>query len=109
MGIIGLFTTLFSLGALSVIACEWITNQWTKASGTWAQIQSWAVSVVIGISCSWLGFGIFKDVSIMGGILYGVLIGLISNGIFDMALVKKILEMIKLRVGTMGNDKLIKS
>ena len=109
MGVIGLVTTLFSLGALSVIACEWITKKFTKATGTWAQIQSWAVAVIIGIFCSWLGFGIFQGVSIVGGILYGVLIGLISNGIFDMALVKKLLEMIKLRVSSMGHDKLIKS
>lgn len=105
-----LFITLFALGALSVIACEWISTKFTKAEGTWAQIQSWAVSVIIGVFCSWLGFGIFNEVSTVGGVLYGVLIGLISNGIFDMALVKKLLEMIKIRVTEMGNDdKLIKS
>jgi hypothetical protein len=112
MGVMGLFTTLFALGALSVVACEWLTK-YTKAEGSWAQVQSWAVSVVLGVLCSFLGFGIFNGVSTTGGVLYGVLIGLISNGIFDINLVKRILEMVRLRVGQMGNsddkNKMIKS
>lgn len=103
MGIVGLFTTLFGLGALSVIASEWITK-YTKVEGSWAQVQSWVVSVLLGVFCSWLGFGIFNGTSTMGGVLYGVLIGLISNGIFDMNLVKRILEMVKIRVAQMGNS-----
>ena len=110
MGIMNLFATLSALAALSVIGCEWV-SKFTKAKGTMAQIQSWAVSVTIGIFCSWLEFGIFNDVSTKGGILYGILIGLISNGIFDISLVKRVLEMVRLRESKPSEDKnqLIKS
>ncbi len=109
MGIIELFTTLSALGSLSVIATEWI-SKYTKVSGTLAQIQSWAVAILIGIFCAWLNFGIFNGTTTMGGILYGILIGLISNGIFDLSFVKTILEMIKVRSKTdLPKEVLIKS
>ncbi len=106
MGIIELFATLFSLGSLSVIATEWITK-FTKLHGTMAQIQSWVISIVIGILCAWLNFGLFNGTSTIGGVLYGILIGLISNGIFDMEFVKRLLEMIRLR--TTKKEVLLKS
>lgn len=108
MGIMELFATLFTLGSLAVIATEWVTK-FTKVKGTLAQMQSWAVAIIIGIFCAWLDFGIFDGTSTIGGVLYGVLIGLISNGIFDMNFVKKILEMISLRSTSMKKDELIKS
>lgn len=107
MGIIELFTTLFLLGSAVVALSEWV-SKYTKVTGTLAQIQSWALSILIGLTCSWLGFGIFQVTSNMGGVLYGVLIGLISNGIFDMSIVKKILEWISLRTSPI-KDQMIKS
>lgn len=107
MGIIELFTTLFVLGSGVVVLSEYVTK-WTKVKGTWAQIQSWVIAILVGLFCSWLNFGIFNGTNNMGGILYGVLIGLISNGIFDMAAVKKILEMIYARTNEV-KDELLKS
>lgn len=96
MGIFELLNTLFILGSLAVIASEY-ASKYTKVSGTLAQIQSWAISIIIGVFCAWLDFGIFDGTTTKGGVLYGILIGLISNGIFDMSFVKKILEMIGAR------------
>jgi Na+(H+)/acetate symporter ActP len=107
MGIIELFTTLFVLSSGVVILAEYITK-FTKVSGTLAQVQSWAVSIIIGIFCSWLNFGVFHGTTTMGGVLYGVLIGLISNGIFDITLVKKVLAMIYARSNDV-KDELLKS
>lgn len=107
MGIIELFTTLFLLGSGVVALSEWVTK-WTKVKGTLAQIQSWVIAILVGLFCSWLNFGIFAGTSNMGGVLYGVLIGLISNGIFDIALVKEILTKISIR-STEIKDELLKS
>lgn len=96
MGIFELLNTLFILSSLAVIASEYV-SKYTKVSGTLSQIQSWVISIVIGVICAWLDFGIFDGTTTKGGVLYGVLIGLISNGIFDMSFVKTILEKIGAR------------
>lgn len=107
MGIVELFTTLFVLGSGVVVLSEYVTK-YTKVSGSWAQVQSWTLSILIGLFCSWLNFGIFAGTSTVGGVLYGVIIGLISNGIFDMSVVKKILGMIYARTNEV-KDELLKS
>ena len=91
-----LVNTLFILASLVVVGAEY-ASKYTKVKGTLAQIQSWVISILLGIFCAWLNFGIFNGVDTKGGILYGVLIGLISNGIFDMSFVKQLLTMIGAR------------
>lgn len=97
MEIYSLINTLFILSSAVVLLSEAATR-YTKVNGTLAQIQSWVISIIIGIFCAWLNFGIFKGVETKGGILYGIIIGLISNGIFDLQIVKTFLEKIKLKV-----------
>jgi uncharacterized membrane protein YeaQ/YmgE (transglycosylase-associated protein family) len=100
MGIFELVNTLFVLSSLVVVASEY-ASKYTKVKGTLSQIQSWVISILIGIFCAWLNFGIFNGVDTKGGILYGILIGLISNGIFDMSFVKQLLTMIGARTNTL--------
>jgi len=96
MGIVALINTLLILASLVVVGNEYITK-YTKVKGTLAQVQSWAVAILLGIFCAWLNFGIFNGVDTKGGILYGVLIGLISNGIFDIKFIKDLLIKIGLK------------
>jgi hypothetical protein len=96
MGVVSLINTLLVLAALVVVGAEYITK-YTKVDGTLAQIQSWVVAILLGIFCAWLNFGIFDGVDTKGGVLYGILIGLISNGIFDIKLIKELLIKIGLK------------
>lgn len=100
MGIFELVNTLFVLSSLVVVASAY-ASKYTKVKGTLSQIQSWVISILVGIFCAWLNFGVFNGVDTKGGILYGILIGLISNGIFDMSFVKQLLIMIGVRANTL--------
>lgn len=96
MEIYALINTLMILSPAVVVASESVTK-YTKVKGTLAQIQSWVIAILVGILCAWLNFGIFNGVGTRGGILYGIIIGLISNGIFDLSIVKTFLEKIKIK------------
>jgi hypothetical protein len=96
MEIMALINTLLILASLVMIGSEYITK-YTKVSGSLAQIQAWIIAVLLGIFCAWLNFGIFDGVDTKGGVLYGILIGLISNGIFDIKLIKELLIKIGLK------------
>lgn len=105
MGVVALINTLLVLAALVVVGTEYLTK-YTKVEGTLAQIQSWVVAIILGIFCAWLNFGIFNGVDTKGGVLYGILIGLISNGIFDIKLIRELLIKIGIKdVTPIENDK----
>lgn len=93
MGIWSLFFTLIGLAAAVVVVSEYVTKL-TKAKGIWAQVQAWTLSILAGIMGSWMSFGIFHGTSTKGGIVYGILIGLISNGIFDISFIRKVIKKI---------------
>lgn len=92
-----LFNTIFTLSGATIVLSEYL-SRFTKANGTWARVQSWAVSISLGILGTWLNIGIFGDMDWQGGLLIGVITGLVSNGIFSIDAIKGILQTIKVRV-----------
>ena len=91
-----LITNVAILAALVVVASEYLSKL-TKAGGFWAQFQSWAVSVVLAGVASYLGLGIFPNVSLLAILLYGLLVGLVANGVFEIPYTKTVLTWIKAR------------
>ena len=71
-----LITNVGVIAGLTIIGCEYLTKL-TKAEGTWAQVQAWGISIVLAWLASFLGIGIFPNVSIISVILYGFLVGLV--------------------------------
>ena len=69
----------------------------TKLSGLAAQIQSWVVAAILAGIASYLGIGIFPNVSVFAVLVYGLLIGLVSNGVFEIPITKTLLVWIKAR------------
>lgn len=62
--------------------------------GNWKQYLSWVVSFFVGLLPWLLNFGIFKSINFPGLILYAILIGFISNGLYDLSWIQKILKWI---------------
>ena len=97
MDVMSLFNTIFTLSGAVIILSEY-ASRFTKADGKWARLQSWAISILLGIFASWLNIGIFHDMDWKGGLLIGIITGLVSNGIFSIDAIKSILETLKIRV-----------
>jgi len=85
------------MAAITIVSSEYLSRL-TKVDGTWAQVQSWIISVGIAMLAGYLGIGIFPLVSWVSTGLYGLLIGLVANGVFNIPITKTVLSWIKARV-----------
>ena len=91
-----IITNVGLMAALAIVSSEYLSRL-TNFSGFVAQVQSWAVSVLIASIASYLGIGIFPNVSFLSTALYGLLVGLVANGIFEIPFTKTVLTWIKAR------------
>ena len=91
-----IITNVGLMAALSIVGAEYLSKL-TKFNGFAAQVQSWVVSVVLAAFASYLGIGIFPHVSLFAILLYGLLIGLVANGVFEIPFTKTVLTWIKAR------------
>lgn len=92
-----LVTNVAILAALVVVVSEYLSKL-TKFEGFWAQAQSWAVSVVLAGIASYLGIGIFTNITVFAVLLYGLLVGLVANGFFEIPYTKTVLVWIRARI-----------
>ncbi len=104
MELLSFFTTISVISTAVVVLSEYATK-FTKAEGKWAQIQSWVISILIGICGSWIDLGIFEGSDWKGGLVMGIVSGLMANGIFTIDLVKQLLVVIGARTGTSAEVK----
>lgn len=96
MDVFSFFNTVLALSAAVIVLNEYV-SRFTKADGRWARLQSWVVSILLGVFGTWLNLGIFADMEWKGGMLVGVICGLVANGIFDIEMVKRLLETLRVR------------
>lgn len=92
-GISDFFISLAAMIPLIVFITGWLTKI-LNPSGAIKQIISWLVSVVLAIIAWALNLGIFEPLSWYIAIVYGLAAGLGANGIFDIKLIQKILDII---------------
>ena len=91
-----IFNSVLVLSGLVVLISEWL-SKFTKLQRNWSRLQSWVISVILGVVATWIKIGIFSEMDWKGGLVIGIVSGLVANGVFDISIVKKILEFIKLR------------
>lgn len=95
------FSTFSGLAALNVLIIEFIIKSF-KISKDWVkQVISWILPILVCIIGYITGIGMFNDYSMLPSwqgwvytILVGFGIGLTSNGIYDIPLISKFLEVI---------------
>jgi len=90
------FTTLLGISTLVTLLVGFV-KKWLKLTGFWAQLVAW----LMGIAVAYIGWifkwGIFSEVILWYvPLIYGVAVGLVSNGIFNIEVVKSILRLFKL-------------
>jgi hypothetical protein len=91
-----IFNSVLVLSGLVVLVSEWVSKL-TKLQGNWSRLQSWVISVILGVVATWVKIGIFSEMDWKGGLAIGIVSGLVANGVFDISVVKRVLEFIKLR------------
>jgi len=91
-----IFNSVLVLSGLVVLVSEWV-SKFTKLHGNWSRLQSWVISVILGVVATWVKIGIFSEMDWKGGLVIGIVSGLVANGVFDISVVKRVLEFIKLR------------
>ena len=91
-----IFNSVLVLSGLVVLVSEWV-SKFTKLQGNWSRLQSWVISVILGVVATWIKIGIFSEMDWKGGLAIGIVSGLVANGVFDISVVKRVLEFIKVR------------
>lgn len=92
----GYFVNLVGISALVTLLFGFL-KKWLKLTGILAQVLSWVLAVAV-CYVGWLfKWGIFETVTQWFiPAIYGIAVGLVSNGIFDIEFVKAILRLFKL-------------
>lgn len=94
---IALFDSLPGIVLLMSIVTPLLTNainSLVKLSGKAVQILSWVTGILLSLVGYYFNLGMFSEVEIWQALLIGLGAGLISNGLFDIGLVKSILKMV---------------
>jgi hypothetical protein len=59
------------------------------------QLVAWAVAIALMVVTDLLNFGFAADFSILKAVIYGIGAGLVANGVFDIPIVKSILDKVE--------------
>ena len=90
------FANLVGMAALSTLVVG-VVKKLVSATGFIAQLISWAVSIALCYAGWFLKLGLFETITLAYvPLIYGVAVGLVSNGIFNIEFVKTILRLFKL-------------
>ena len=89
----GFFTSLAAIVPLVTFLAAYI-NKMVKATGFWKQAVSWLVAILCSAGGTYFKLGIFAGLIWWQIIVYGVGIGLVANGFFDIKMVQAILAFI---------------
>jgi hypothetical protein len=92
------FATLAGLAALTMFLTAFINKIIPAGKGWIKQLVSWGTGIVLCVVSMLVNLGFLADAEILNVIAYGVAVGLISNGIFDIKIVKTILGVLGLLV-----------
>lgn len=96
--------SLAGLAALSVFVTGIINGLFQNLTGWLRQLISWVVPIVIAVVVGTLmGIGFLAEESIYIALIYGLGAGLVSNGLFDIPFVTKLIVFIE---KLLGNNKI---
>jgi hypothetical protein len=92
------FGTLAGFAAVTVFLSG-LVNKLFKISVSWAkQVVAWLVAILLCFIGNLINFGLLAEATWLQTLVYGLGAGLIANGIFDVAVVRLILQYLKLDV-----------
>ena len=101
LNIEGYFVSLAALAA-AVVPVTGVIKRLLKSSGDWTKYISWGVAVGLAFAGWYLGLGMLAGLEIIYVVAYGVAAGLVANSVFDIKVVKAILNALVKRKKPVG-------
>lgn len=83
--------SLAGVAAVTVFLSAFL-NTLFKTKGFMKQLVAWAVGLILIVVGNLVNLGFMADLNWLNTVIYGFAAGLVSNGIFDIELVKMILR-----------------
>ena len=74
------------------VALAGVINGWTQAEGFWAQLTAWAVGSGLSVGAWALKLIAFGDPVWLGVVCLCVVVGLSSNGVYDIPAIKAFVD-----------------
>lgn len=87
--------TLGGIAALTLFVAG-LLNKLLKTEGFYKQLVAWLVAIVLAVIGNLLNIGLTAEATWINTIIFGVASGFIANGIFDIDLVKRLLQALKI-------------
>ena len=87
--------SLAGVSAVTVFLAA-VLNTLFNTRGFWKQVIAWLVAIVIIVIGNFANIGFMAELNWVNTIIYGVAAGFVSNGFFDIELVKAILRALKI-------------
>jgi len=87
------------LGSLAGVAAVTVflaaaLNTLLKATGFVKQLVAWIIAIILLVAGNLINLGFMAELNWLHTLAYGVAAGFVANGIFDIELVKKLLQAI---------------
>ena len=76
------------------VAVSGLFNKLFKASGIWKQVISWVVGAALSVAAYFLGLIQMGDPQWLGVVMLCIVVGLSSNGIYDIPTIKAFINKI---------------
>ena len=89
------FSSLAAIAALTAFLSSFLNGILNVTSKIVKQLISWAVAVILLVGSDLLNVGYAADFPLLLAAAHGLGAGLISNGIFDIPIIKAILDFIE--------------
>jgi len=85
--------SLAGIAALTVFLAAAL-NTLLKTAGFWKQLVAWLIAIALLVAGNLINMGFMAELTWLNTLVYGVAAGFLANGIFDIALVKLLLQAI---------------
>ena len=87
------------LGSLAGVAAVTVflaaaLNSLLKTSGFVKQLVAWIIAIILLVAGNLINLGFMAELNWLHTLVYGIAAGFVANGIFDIALVKLLLQAI---------------
>jgi len=87
------------LGSLAGVAAVTVflaaaLNTLLKTVGFWKQLVAWLIAIVLLVAGNLVNLGFMAELNWLHTLAYGIAAGFVANGIFDIELIKRLLEAI---------------
>ena len=89
------FSSLAYIAALTAFLAAFLNGLLKVTKKFVKQLIAWIVGIVLLIASNLLNFGYAAEQTILLSAIHGLAVGLVANGLFDIPLIKSILETVE--------------